>query len=153
EVNVRDDFLRLLYVEYEPTWEWRFIKEVFHRDPLVGERGFRTFLRSSDPRVRKEKGLFQPTLTPERSEFFANDVIFLGAVAGEPLTPRCGARAREFGGRWGGARGAGGGPRWGRGRRAPPPRGEMRRGGGAAAPRRQDRGENPFALRRTTAAG
>src|SRR5262249_3502941 len=30
EVIARDDFLRLMYVEYEPTWEWRFIKEVFH---------------------------------------------------------------------------------------------------------------------------
>jgi hypothetical protein len=49
EVNVRDDFLRLMFVEYEPTWEWRFIKEVFHRDKLVGQRGFRTYLRSADP--------------------------------------------------------------------------------------------------------
>ena len=39
EITVLDDFLRLLYVEYEPTWEWRFIKEVFHRDKLVGMQG------------------------------------------------------------------------------------------------------------------
>ena len=39
--------------KYEPTWEWRFIKEVFHRDPLVGIKGFRTFLRSADPAVRQ----------------------------------------------------------------------------------------------------
>ena len=32
EVNIIDDYLRLMYVAYEPTWEWRFIKEVFHRD-------------------------------------------------------------------------------------------------------------------------
>ena len=38
DATVIDDFLRLMYVEYEPTWEWRFIKEVFHRDPLVGMR-------------------------------------------------------------------------------------------------------------------
>ena len=43
-IDVLDDYLRLLFVEYEPTWEWRFIKEVFHRDRLVGMKGFRTFL-------------------------------------------------------------------------------------------------------------
>ena len=43
-----------MFVEYEPTWEWRFIKEVFHRDPLVGMKGFRTFLYSSDPQVREK---------------------------------------------------------------------------------------------------
>src|SRR5690606_719725 len=42
EITILDDFLRLMFVEYEPTWEWRFIKEVFHRDKLVGMRGFRT---------------------------------------------------------------------------------------------------------------
>ena len=33
--------------------------------------GFRTFLSSSDPRVRESNALFLPTLTPKRSEFFA----------------------------------------------------------------------------------
>ena len=74
EVSIRDDFLRLMFVEYEPTWEWRFIKEVFHRDKLVGQRGFRTFLRSADPNVRRSNELFLSTLTPKRSDFFANDV-------------------------------------------------------------------------------
>ena len=67
EMMVRDDFIRLMYVEYEPTWEWRFIKEVFHRDKLVGMRGFRTFLRSSDPKVRETNELFLPSISPERS--------------------------------------------------------------------------------------
>ncbi len=42
EATVIDDYLRLTYVAFEPTWEWRFIKEVFHRDKLVGLSGFRT---------------------------------------------------------------------------------------------------------------
>jgi hypothetical protein len=78
EVNIIDDYLRLMYVAYEPTWEWRFIKEVFHRDKLVGMQGFRTYLSSSDARVRENNVLFLPTLAPKRSDFFANDVIFLG---------------------------------------------------------------------------
>ena len=78
EVNVIDDYLRLMYVANEPTWEWRFIKEVFHRDKLIGMEGFRTYLASSDARVRETNVLFLPTLTPKRSDFFANDVIFIG---------------------------------------------------------------------------
>src|SRR4029078_9152615 len=77
QVNIIDDYLRLMYVAYEPTWEWRFVKEVFHRDKLVGLSGFRTYLSSSDPRVRQTNALFLPTLTPKRSEFFATDVLFL----------------------------------------------------------------------------
>lgn len=96
EVLVLDDFLRLMFVEYEPTWEWRFVKEVFHRDPLVGMRGFRTFLRSADPTVRKNNELFLPTLTPARSEFFANDVIFLGDVPGEMLSAHFCEMVKEY---------------------------------------------------------
>ena len=96
EVTIRDDFLRLMDVEYEPTWEWRFIKEVFHRDPLVGMRGFRTFLRSADPRVRETNELFLATPAPQRSEFFANDVIFLGDMPASAITSRFCEMTREF---------------------------------------------------------
>lgn len=150
DVNVRDDFLRLLYVEYEPTWEWRFIKEVFHRDPLVGERGFRTFLRSSDPRVRKEKGLFQPNLTPPRSEFFTNDVIFLGDMPSETLDPRFYEMVKEFVGKFGGGLVIVSGPRFGPGQLSTTPLAEMLPVTVAADSRRQDRSE--FTLRRTAAA-
>ena len=59
QINIIDDYLRLMYVANEPSWEWRFVKEVFHRDRLVGENGFRTYLGSSDPRGR--------TSTPPRA--------------------------------------------------------------------------------------
>jgi hypothetical protein len=96
EVNVRDDFLRLMYVEYEPTWEWRFVKEVFHRDELVGMRGFRTFLRSADPAVRTTNELFLPTPAPPRREFFASDVIFLGDMPAAAISGRFCELTREF---------------------------------------------------------
>lgn len=102
EVNIIDDYLRLMYVAYEPTWEWRFIKEVFHRDKLVGMQGFRTFLGSSDPRVRENNVLFLPTLTPKRSEFFANDVIFLDDLPQSALNDRFGDMVKEFVGNLGG---------------------------------------------------
>ena len=98
ELTVLEDFLRLMFVEYEPTWEWRFIKEVFHRDKLVGMQGFRTYLRSSDLRVRQTNELFLPTMSPARSEFFANDVIFLGDMPASVLnaSPRFCQMVEEF---------------------------------------------------------
>lgn len=96
EVNVIEDYLRLMYVAHEPTWEWRFIKEVFHRDKLVGMEGFRTFLASSDPRVREANVLFLSTLTPKRSEFFANDVLFLDDMPRGELKDRFCEMVKEF---------------------------------------------------------
>jgi hypothetical protein len=118
EVSIRDDFLRLMFVEYEPTWEWRFIKEVFHRDKLVGQRGFRTFLRSADPAVRRSNELFLSTLTLRRSEFFANDVIFLGDMPAAALSPRFCEMTREFVGKFGGGLVVVSGPRFGPGQLA-----------------------------------
>ncbi|WP_425614011.1 hypothetical protein NA78x_003862 [Anatilimnocola sp. NA78] len=113
QVNIIDDYLRLMYVAHEPTWEWRFIKEVFHRDKLVGMDGFRTFLASSDPRVREANVLFLPTLTPKRSEFFANDVLFLDDMPRAALNDRFCEMVKEFVGNLGGGLVVITGPRFG----------------------------------------
>jgi len=86
EVIIRDESLNLFFVEHEPTWEWRFVKEVFHRDPLIGHEGFRTFLRSADFKVRQSNDLFVDRLVRPREEFFANDVVLISDVPGEMLT-------------------------------------------------------------------
>jgi hypothetical protein len=113
EVSVRDDFIRLMFVEYEPTWEWRFIKEVFHRDKLVGMRGFRTFLRSADPKVRQTNPLFLTTMNPPRSEFFTHDVIVLGDLPAAALSgPFC-QMTEEFVSNFGGGLVVTAGPRFG----------------------------------------
>lgn len=125
ETTIRDDFLRLMFVEYEPTWEWRFIKEVFHRDKLVGMRGFRTYLRSADPKVRETNELFLPTLTPKRSEFFANDVIFLGDMPAATLSTRFCEMTREFVDTFGGGLVVIAGPRFGPGELADTPLADM----------------------------
>ena len=115
DVTVIDDFLRLMFVEYEPTWEWRFIKEVFHRDKLVGRRGFRTFIRSADPIVRETNELFLSTLTPPRSEFFENDVLFLGDMPRSALSDRFCEMTKEFVSEFGGGLVVIAGPRFGPG--------------------------------------
>lgn len=113
EVTIIDDYLRLMYVAHEPTWEWRFIKEVFHRDKLVGMQGFRTYLGSSDPRVRESNVLFLSTLTPKRSDFFVNDVLFLDDVPRAALTDRFGDMVKEYVGELGGGLVVITGPRFG----------------------------------------
>ncbi|HEX4147615.1 MAG TPA: hypothetical protein VHY20_01450, partial [Pirellulales bacterium] len=125
EVNVRDDFLRLMFVEYEPTWEWRFIKEVFHRDRLVGMRGFRTFLRSADPKVRQTNELFLSTMSPPRSDFFANDVIFLGDLPASALGARFCELTKEFVSKFGGGLVVVSGPNYGPAQLAATPLGDM----------------------------
>ena len=125
EVTIRDDFLRISFIEHEPTWEWRFVKEVFHRDPLVGMRGFRTFLRSADPKVRQANELFLPTLTPPRGEFFANDVIFLGDMPASALSTRFCELLKEFVSKFGGGLVVLSGPRFGPGQLASTPLAEL----------------------------
>ena len=125
EVNVIDDFLRLMFVEYEPTWEWRFMKEVFHRDKLVGTRGFRTFIRSADPIVRETNELFLPTLTPSRGQFFENDVIFLGDMPQGSLSTRFCEMTKEFVSQFGGGLVVVAGPRFGPGQLAETPLADM----------------------------
>jgi hypothetical protein len=147
ETTVRDDFIRLLFVEYEPTWEWRFVKEVFHRDKLVGMRGFRTFLRSADPEVRKTNELFLTTLSPPRREFFAHDVIVLGDMPSSALSPRFCQMAEEFVGDFGGGLVVVAGPRFGPGQLAHTLLADL-------VPVKVDanariRGDQPFRLQRT----
>jgi hypothetical protein len=113
QVNIIEDYLRLMYVANEPTWEWRFIKEVFHRDKLIGMAGFRTFLASSDPRVRESNVLFLSTLTPKRSEFFANDVMFLDDMPRSLLNDRFCEMVKEYVGNLGGGLVVIAGPRFG----------------------------------------
>src|SRR5262249_6067259 len=151
EVNIRDDFLRLMSIEYEPTWEWRFIKEVFHRDKLVGQRGFRTFLRSADPSVRRSNELFLSTLTPKRSDFFANDVIFLGDMPASALGQRFCEMTKEFVGKFAGGRVVVSGPRYGPGPRSGTPLADMLPV--VVDPGAKPRDDRPFALQLTAEAG
>lgn len=125
EVRVIDDFMRLLFVEQEPTWEWRFIKEVFHRDELVGIRGFKTFLRSADPSVKSSNEMFLPSLSLSRREFFETDVVFLGDIEGAKLNSRFCEMLQEFVSRFGGGLVVIAGPRFGPGELAGTPLADM----------------------------
>ena len=152
EVNVRDDFLHLTFVDYEPNWEWRFIKEVFHRDRLVGLRGFRTFLRSADPKVRQTNELFLPSLTPPRGEFFVNDVIFLGDMPATSLSTRYCEMLKEFVDKFGGGLVIVSGPNFGPGELASTPLADLLPVRVIPGGELIDAGEHPFIPRLTDAA-
>lgn len=113
EVTIRDESLKLLFVEYEPTWEWRFIKEVYHRHPLIGRDGFRTYLDSADFTVRRTNDLFIETLVRSREEFFSYDVIFLSDVPTRTLSPHFQDMLQEYVSRFGGGLVVLAGPRFG----------------------------------------
>lgn len=113
QLGVIEDYLRITYVDYEPNWEWRFVKEVFGRDKLVGREGFRTYLASSAASVRLQNELFNNDLVPPRSEFFANDVLFIGDGPRELYTPEFCELTEEFVSRFGGGLIVVAGPRFG----------------------------------------
>ncbi|RMF87982.1 MAG: hypothetical protein D6741_19795 [Planctomycetota bacterium] len=147
---VREYYLRLLFAEYEPTWEWRFVKEVFHRDRLVGEQGFRTYLRSADLSVRRQNPLFLETLALPRSEFFSYDVLILGDMPEAALTSSFCEMTREFVADMGGGLVVLAGPRFGAGRLMNTPLGDMLPV--QLGPHSQIRQARPFRLRRTAEA-
>lgn len=152
EVNIRDDFLHLMFVDYEPNWEWRFIKEVFHRDKLVGLRGFRTFLRSADPKVRQTNELFLSSLTPPRSEFFVNDVLFLGDMPGQSLSTRFCEMVKEFVDKFGGGLVILAGPNFGPGQLASTPLADLLPVRVLPGDKYVDAGAKPYVPRLTSAA-
>ena len=115
EVTIRDESLKLLFVEFEPTWEWRFMKEVFHRDPMIGREGFRTYLDSADFAVRQGNDLFVQAIDRSREEFFSYDVIFLSDIPARMLSTEFQEMLHEYVSTFGGGLVVLGGSRYGPG--------------------------------------
>ncbi|MEO8495973.1 MAG: hypothetical protein ABI614_12940, partial [Planctomycetota bacterium] len=113
QIGVIEDYLRVTYIDFEPNWEWRFIKDVFQRDKLVGRDGFRTYLASASASVRSENVLFNNDLTLPRNEFFAADVLFVGDGPRELFTREFCDLTEEFVSRLGGGLIVVAGPRFG----------------------------------------
>jgi hypothetical protein len=109
-------------------------------------RGFRTFLRSADPKVRSANSLFMPALTPARSEFFANDVIFLGDMPSSALSTRFCEMTKEFVEKFGGGLVIIAGSRFGPGQLAATPLADMLPVVLESESRPQDRKEFPLQL-------
>jgi hypothetical protein len=74
--------LRVLYVEAQPRWEYRYLKQLLLREPQVRTQ---TFLLSADPDFEQERspGLAALRELPDGAVLRANyDLVILGDVAG-----------------------------------------------------------------------
>lgn len=147
--NGMNSVLRVLVIEYEPTWEWRHLKETLLRDPRIGPKGFRTFLRSADPQVRGLDPLFYSELPRDRDELQSLDVIVLGDLPAAALGSRFCEQLREFVERFGGGLVILSGTRFGPAQLADTPLGELLPVMLDAAPRSE---ESSFQPRLTAAA-
>ncbi len=79
-VEVRDDRLRVLYIEGPPRWEWRSMRNWLIRDPKITANLYLTW---ADPDFPQEKSQDAPDLEnwpPTRDELFKYHVVILGEV-------------------------------------------------------------------------
>src|SRR5690606_35469875 len=98
---------------------------------------------------RQTNELFLPTLTPKRSDFFANDVIFLGDMPASALSDRFCEMTKEFVSNFGGGLVVIAGPRFGPGELANTPLADMLPVVVDPNSRLRDFKDKPFSLRIT----
>ncbi len=82
QIEIKDQSLKVLYVENLPRWDYRYLKNFLARSPTIQ---FQALLLSADPRFRQETSM-HPPLAPltdfphTRAELFSYDVLILGDV-------------------------------------------------------------------------
>lgn len=76
--------LRVLYVESQPRWEYRYLKNLLLRDPSLEVQ---VLLLSADPDFQQERSPHLPAIRtfPSPAGLEAYDVVILGDVAGADL--------------------------------------------------------------------
>lgn len=102
---------KVLWVEYEPTWEWRFAVRALARGNDCVQ--VRSFVRSVDPQVRESNPRWVASLALPRAELLDYDVIVLGDVPASMLSSHFTGLVRELVVRFGGGLVLACGPRFG----------------------------------------
>ena len=74
-VNVRKEKLKVLYVDSEPRYEYRYLKTYLEREETIG---LSVVLLSSDPEYSEQDRSALPTFPAAKDELFAYDVILVG---------------------------------------------------------------------------
>jgi len=74
-VNVRKEKLKVLLVESEPRYEFRYLKNYLEREESID---LGVVLLSSDPEYSEQDRSALPTFPAAKEELFANDVILIG---------------------------------------------------------------------------
>ena len=74
-VNVRKEKLKVLLVDSEPRYEFRYLKNYLEREESID---LGVVLLSSDPEYSEQDRSALPTFPAAKEELFANDVILIG---------------------------------------------------------------------------
>ncbi len=74
-VTVRKEKLRVLYVDSEPRYEFRYLKNYLERDDTID---LNVVLLSSDPEYSEQDRAALPTFPAAKDDLFAYDVVLFG---------------------------------------------------------------------------
>ncbi len=74
-VNVRKEKLKVLLVDTEPRYEYRYLKNYLEREETID---LSVVLLSSDPEYSEQDRSALPTLPAARDELFGSDVVLIG---------------------------------------------------------------------------
>ena len=76
-ITVREERLRVLYVDSEPRYEFRYLKTFLDRERTIE---LNVVLQSSDPQYSNQDRSALPTFPSSRDDLFSYDVVILGDV-------------------------------------------------------------------------
>jgi uncharacterized membrane protein len=92
-VRITDRKVKVLYVESQPRWEYKFLMTALLRDKRVEAR---FLLVNGDPRALQGGPPYLTAFPPTRADLFAYDLIILGDVAADYLGAEKQAWLRDF---------------------------------------------------------
>ncbi len=76
-INVREEKLKVLYVDSEPRYEFRYLKTFLDREKTID---LNVVLQSSDPQYSNQDRAALPTFPSSKDDLFAYDVVIVGDV-------------------------------------------------------------------------
>ena len=74
-VNVREEKLKVLYVDSEPRYEFRYLKTFLDREKTIN---LNVVLQSSDPQFSNQDRAALPTFPASKNDLFEYDVVIIG---------------------------------------------------------------------------
>lgn len=92
-VSVREEKIRVLLADSAPRYEFRYMKQLFERDPSVE---LKTLLLEADVEYAQEDRTAISLFPVKREELFRYDVIVLGDIPPSTLSPGVMEMVREF---------------------------------------------------------
>ena len=99
-LRVIDSKIKVLFVEQEPRWEFRFVQSVLLRDRRVDAR---FYLVQADPKLAEETGSPYLAKFPAKEDLLSCDLVIIGDVDVKSFTPEQMDLLVEFVSKFGGA--------------------------------------------------